>query len=138
MAQGWGGAEAKACAFDRPARIAAAEDGEMKGALAREAVADQFAPDPHDQAGTGGVAGLVEQGADHLGLTARAQGELGAVAGGGLGGRDLDGEAGAFVDKRQKLSIDRVDTGPDSVQARCGGLGISLSHFVPRKRRFGA
>ena len=65
------------------------------------------------------MAGLGEQGAQHLRLAGGAQTEGQGLAGrqlGALGGGDLSGEAAALVDQAQQLSVEGVDAPSDFIE----------------------
>jgi hypothetical protein len=101
------------------------------GALARQAVGHQLAPDADDQGVAGGLAGGFDQLADDQGLAAGAQAKAG-VAGRLLGRRHRARQAGPLVQQGQKLTVDGVDTPSDLVQRRRRVACVATHDLSPK------
>jgi hypothetical protein len=139
LTQGGRDAEAQTGHLDGAGRVLAAPDGDVEGALGGQAVADQLAPDAHDQGGLGAVARAGQQLLQEQGLAAGAQAELAAVAGRGLGGGHVVGQAGTLDDQAQQVGVDGVDPLADLVKRRRRPLGRRsvcrpCGHSLPQTR----
>ena len=132
LTQGRGDPEAQAGHLDGAGRVLAAPDGDVEGALGRQAVADQLAPDTHDQAGARPTARRGQQLAQQHCFARGAQAKAPVIARRGLRRFDDAGQARALIDQPEQVGVDGVDPLADLIQGR---RGRDLGHFLPQKRR---